>query len=87
MSTRDTQGSFIRIIWALIGKVKELATNGVPIPPRDDVAADLLLLPVVTRGRQRRQAEEAHLSHMVFRYSSSNPCASSCASSSPLWGR
>jgi len=87
MSTRDTQGSFIRIIWALIVKVKELTATSVPIHPRADVVADLLLLPVVTRGTQRRQAEEARLSHMVFRYSSSNPCASSCASSSPLWGR
>jgi hypothetical protein len=71
MKTRDTQGSFITIIWTLIGKVKELAATGVPIPPRAELVADLLLFPVVTRTMQRRQAEETRLGGLVFRYSSS----------------
>jgi len=71
MKTRDTQGSFITVIWTLIGKVKELAATGVPIPPRADLVADLLLFPVVARTTQRRLAEEARLNGLVFRYSNS----------------
>ena len=71
MKTRDTQGSFINLIWTLIAKVKEVTNaSSVPIHPRADVARDLLLQPVVFRSLQRRQAEEARLSPRVFRFSS-----------------
>jgi hypothetical protein len=82
MKTRGTLGPFITVIWELIAKVKEVAAGSFPIHPRADVVADLLLLPVISRMTQRRVAEEARLSDMVFRYSSSSSCASSCASSS-----
>ena len=83
MKTRDTQGSFITLIWTLLAKVKDVINaNCVPIHPRADVVADLFLRPVVCRSIQRRQAEEARLSNFVFRYSSSPPRATSCASSS-----
>ena len=81
MKTRETQGSFITIIWTLITKIKEVVAGSVLIHPRADVVADLFLLPVISRMTQRRLAEEARLSDIVFRYSSSHPCASSCASS------
>ena len=76
MKTENTQGSFMLLIWTLIAQVKDL-TNApmVPILPRADVAADLLLLPVVSRGMQRRQAEEARLADRVYRFSSSD-CSS-----------
>ena len=89
MKTRDTQGSFITVLWALIGKVKEVAETGVPIRRRADLVADLLLLPVVARSTQRRLAEEARLSNRVSRYSSSHSCEASCASSNSIarcWG-
>ena len=83
MKTRDTQGSFITVIWTLIAMVRECTSRtGAPNHPRAEMVADLLLLPVVSRTMQRRLAEEARLTHLVFRYSSSPPCASSCASSS-----
>ena len=83
MKTRDTQGSFITLIWTLMAKVKEITNgNGVITYPRADMVADLLLLPVVSRTMQRQLVEEARVSNLVFRYSSSPPRASSCASSS-----
>lgn len=82
MKTRDTQGSFITVIWELIAKVKEVVAGSFPIHPRADVVAGLLLLPVISRMTQRRLAEEARLGDMVFRYNSSSSRASSCASSS-----
>jgi hypothetical protein len=69
MNPRDAQGSFIALIWTLIAKVKEV-TGSVCIHPRPGVVADLVLLPVVTRSVQRRQAEEANLSHRAYRFSS-----------------
>jgi hypothetical protein len=83
MKTRDTQGSFIILIWALIAKVEQL-TNvpGVSTYPRAELVADLLLRPLVCRSMQRQQAEEARLSQRVFRYSGSHPSTPSCASSS-----
>ena len=76
MKTRDTQGAFISLIWTLIAKVKEVTNaSSIPIHPHAHMAADLILLPVVSRCTQRRQAEEARLSERVFRYSSSHPCA------------
>ncbi len=46
MKTRDTQGSFIILIWALIAKVEQL-TNvpGVSTYPRAELVADLLTAP------------------------------------------
>lgn len=73
MKTRESQGSFIAVIWMLMVKVQELCTAGVPIHPRADLAAGLLLGPVVSRSLQRRRAEEARFSNRVFRYSSSSP--------------
>jgi hypothetical protein len=74
MKTRNTQGSFISLIWTLIVTVKRItATPCVLIYPHSDVVASLLLRPVISRCVQRRQAEEARLSQRVFRYSSS-PC-------------
>lgn len=74
MKTRDTQGSFIILIWTLIAKVKEVISVGsVSIHPRADVVAGLFLLPVVTRSIQRRQAEEAGIRDRVFRFSSDGP--------------
>ena len=84
MKTRESQGSFITVIWALIGKVKEVCAAGVPIHPRADLVAGLVLRPVVVRSMQRRLAEEAQLSNRVFRYSSSHSCAASCASSNTV---
>lgn len=76
MNKRDAQGSFIVLIWTLIGKVKELANGPIVLfHPRADVVADLLLRPVVSRSMQRRQAEEASLNHRVYRFSSSD-CSS-----------
>ena len=75
MKTQDWQGSFITVIWTLIEKVKEVTADSVPIHPRAEVADDLFLLPVVSRAIQRRLVEDAHLSDLVFRYSSSDQCA------------
>lgn len=82
MKTRDTQGSFIILIWTLIVKVKEIANAPIaPVHPRADMLADLLLRPIVCRSMQRRQAEEDRLSHQVFRYSSSHSSTPSYTSS------
>lgn len=87
VKTRNTQGSFIILIWTLIAKVKEIANAPmVLIYPHSDVVASLLLRPVISRCVQRRQAEEARLSQRVFRYSSSSSDAPSYVSSSFLWG-
>lgn len=72
MKTRDTQGSFVGLIWTLIVTVKRLtAAPRVLIYPHVDMAAGFLLCPVICRCMQRQQAEEARLSQRVFRYSSS----------------
>ena len=72
VKTRNTQGSFIILIWTLIAKVKQIANAPVvPTYPRADIMPSLLLCPVICRCTQRRQAEEARLSQRVFRYSSS----------------
>jgi hypothetical protein len=77
MKTRDTQGSFIILIWTLIAKVKEVTSAPVvSIHPRADLVADLLLRPLIFRCMQRRQAEETRLSQRVFRYCSSCPSPS-----------
>lgn len=82
MKTQEKQGSFIVLIWTLIAKVKQV-TNArcVPIYPRADMVASLLLGPVIFRCMQRRQAEEARLSQRVFRYSSARPYLPSFTSS------
>jgi hypothetical protein len=75
MKTRDKQGSFILLIRTLIAKVKELTeAPTVLLHPRDDLVADLFLRPVVCRSMQRRRADEARLSNLVFRYSSPRQC-------------
>ena len=72
MKTKYTQGSFITLIWTLEAKVKDVTTaSGVPIHPRADMVAHLLLQPVVFRTMQRRLAEEARLCARVFRFSNS----------------
>ena len=79
MNRQDAQGSFIVLVWTLIGKVKEfIQAPIVPIHPRAEVVADLLLLPIVSRSMQRRQAEEARLSDRVYRFSSVSDSFSSC---------
>ncbi len=71
MNTRDTQGSFIILIWTLIARVKELTRAPiVPIHPRADLVADLFLRPMVCRSMQRRRAEDASLNHRGYRFSS-----------------
>jgi hypothetical protein len=73
-----TQGSFINLIWALIAKIKEVTRAPiVHIHPGAEVVAGLFLVPVICRNTMRGQAEEACLSERVFRYSSSQPFASS----------
>ena len=82
MNTRDTQGSFIILIWMLIAQVKEITKAPIAsFHPRAEVLADLLLRPVIYRSVQRQQAEEARLSQRVFRYSSSHPLIPSSSSS------
>lgn len=82
MKTRDTQGSFIILIWTLIAKVQRLtAAPCVPIYPRADVVTGLLLCPLIGRCMLRRRAEEGRLSQQVFRYSSSQSEQPSYASS------
>ena len=77
MKTRDTQGAFISLIWTLIAKVKQITTaSSVPIHPHADMAADLLLQPVVSRSTQRRLAEDVSLSYQVYRFSSVNNATS-----------
>ena len=84
MKPRDTKGAFISLIWTLIAKVKEVTNaSGVPIHPHADVAADLLLLPVVSRSTQRRLAEDASLNLRVYRFSSVDNATSPCWSGSP----
>jgi len=78
MKTREPQGSFIILIWTLMTKVQQVCTAGVPIHPRADSVADLLLRPLVSRVALRRRAEEGRFSNLVVRYSSYHPCASSC---------
>ncbi len=84
MKTRDTQGSFIALIWTLIAKVKEVTNAvGIPIHPPAHMAADLLLLPVVSRSTQRRLAEDAGLNHRVYRFSSVDNATLPCWSGTP----
>ena len=81
MKTRDTQGSFILLIWTLILRVKELTRAPIVLLyPRANVVADLFLRPVICRSMQRRQAEEAQLSLRVYRFSSVD--CSSCPGTS-----
>jgi hypothetical protein len=79
MNTRDNQGAFITLIWTLIAKVKEIAdAPSGPIHPHADIEADLLLLPVVSRGTQRRLAEDATLNHRAYRFSSVDSATLAC---------
>src|SRR5271157_4917148 len=71
MKTRESQGSFIDVIRTLMAKVQQLSAANVSIPPRADLVAGFLLLPIASRSVQRRRAEETRLSNLVFRYSSS----------------
>jgi len=90
MKTRDTQGAFITLIWTLIAKVKEI-TNAerLPIHPRADLVAALLLQSVVSRSTQRRLVEDASLNHRVYRFSNVDNATSICwnGSSSKLCPR
>jgi hypothetical protein len=82
MKTRDTQGSFILVIWTLIAKVKDVTNAAiVPIHPHADMVAGLFLRPVICRSLLRRQAEEHRLNQRVFRYCSSQPPTPSYTSS------
>lgn len=84
MKTRDSQGAFISLIWTLIAKVKEVTNAAsVPIYPHADMAADLLLLPVVSRSTQRRMAEDACFNHRVYRFSSVDNATPPCYNSGP----
>ena len=76
MKTREMQGSFIALIST--PTVKEVAAESVPIHPRANFMAELLLQSVVSRTTQRRLAEDASLSDRVYRFSSANPSFSSC---------
>jgi len=78
MKTRQTHGAFIALIWALMRKVEEVTTGSVCTHPRPDMAADLLLQPVVSRGLQRRLAEDAGLTHRVYRFSSVDNETATC---------
>ncbi len=90
MKTRDTQGAFITLIWTLIAKVKEVTqTERLPIHPRAELVAELLLQSVVSRSTQRRLAEDASLNHRVYRFSSVNNVTPACwnGSSSKIYAQ
>ncbi len=90
MNTQDLQGSFITLIWTLIAMVKDITNvditkaDGVPVHPRADMVADLLLQPVVSRSIQRRLIEEARLSPRVYRFSSVDNATPPCWSGRAL---
>jgi len=85
MNKRNAQGSFIVLIWTLIGKVKELAYAPIVlIPPRAAIMTDLLLRPVITRSKQRRLAEDASSDHRVYRFSSVDNATTPCWSAGAL---
>jgi hypothetical protein len=95
MRTQDTQGSFITLIRTFLAKAKEVSdvapaastadTGSVPVHPRADVVANLLLLRVLSGKLQERLADQDRLGDRVFRYSSSDPCVR-CSASSSLSG-
>lgn len=79
MNTRNAQGSFIVLIWTLIVKVKELTNTPIVLfPTRAGMAADFLLLPVVSRSTQRRLTEDASLNERVYRFSSVSNATPAC---------
>ncbi len=84
MNTQDMQGSFITLIWTLIGKVKDVTNaESVPVPPRADMVADLLLQPMVSRSMHRELVEEALLRPRVFRFSSVDNATPPCWNGNP----
>ena len=84
MKTRETQGSFIALIWTLIAKVKDVTNaSNVLIHPQADIVADLILQPTVFRSMQRRLAEDASLNHRVYRFSNVDNATSPCWSGGP----
>ena len=87
MNTRDMQGSFIALIST--PTVKEVAAESVPIHPRANFVAELLLQSVVSRTTQRRLAEDASFDHRVYRFSSVDNETPPCwiSSSSKLYTR
>ncbi len=91
MKTELTQGLFITLI--TLARTLTISANQpaciapspdeadtVPIPPRVNVAANLLVLRTLSRAVHDRLEIEKHAGERVFRYSSSG--ASSCASPS-----
>lgn len=71
MSTRDAQGAFIALISKAPAEVEEIdAAESLPIHPRAEFLAALLLDSIISRSMQRQQAEEARLCPKVYRFSS-----------------
>src|SRR4051812_24418830 len=92
MRAQGTSGLFISLIRTLLTKAGEsrrveaeaeadtvpvVNSDIVPIYPRVDVMAHLLVLRVLSRKVQERLAETDRLGDRVFRYSSSGTCTSS----------
>lgn len=92
MKTEVRQGLFItlinlvRTLTAQPNQAAGVAPNTddadtVPISPRPDAVANLLLLRALSRAVQDRLATGADCNERVFRYSSSQPCTTSFSSS------
>ena len=90
MNTQDLQGSFITLIWTLIAMVKDITNvditkaDSVPVHPRADMVANLLLQPMVSRSMHRELVEEARLSPRVYRFSSVANATPACWSGRSL---